>query len=45
MWVVRQIVSDPDGDHDWQIHAVVDLDASDEAEALVLTTRAFGRLD
>ena len=45
MWVVRQIISDPQGNHDWQIHAVVDLDASDEAEALVLTTKAFGRLD
>lgn len=44
-WVVRQIISDPEGNHDWQIHAVVDLDASDEAEALVLHTRAFGRLD
>ncbi|MGD8216158.1 DEAD/DEAH box helicase [Aestuariimicrobium sp. Y1814] len=44
-WVVRQIISDPEGNHDWQIHAVVDLDASDEAEALVLHTKAFGRLD
>lgn len=43
-WVCRQIVSDPEGNHDWQIHAVVDLDASDEAEALVMVTRAFGQL-
>lgn len=44
-WVVRQIISDPEGNHDWQIHATVDLDASDEAEALVLQTTAVGRLD
>jgi superfamily II RNA helicase len=38
-WVVRQIVDDPDGDHDWAVGAVVDLDASDEAgEAVVLIT-------
>ncbi|MGA4507758.1 DEAD/DEAH box helicase [Propionibacteriaceae bacterium G1746] len=45
VWVVRQIISDPEGNHDWQVHAVVDLDASDEAEALVMRTKAFGRLD
>ena len=44
-WVVRQIISDPEGNHDWQIHATVDLDASDEAEELVLQTTAVGRLD
>jgi superfamily II RNA helicase len=30
-WRVRQILHDPEGDHDWSITAEVDLDASDEA--------------
>lgn len=29
-WQVRQILHDPDGDHDWRIHALVDLAASDD---------------
>ncbi|MCY7395877.1 MAG: DUF3516 domain-containing protein [Nocardioides sp.] len=41
---VRQTVSDPDGDHDWVIEAVADLDASDELGELVLATAAFRRL-
>ncbi|WP_144016036.1 RNA helicase [Demequina sp. NBRC 110052] len=36
MWVVRQVIDDPAGDHDWAIVAAVDLDASDEAGAPVL---------
>ncbi|MEP7765036.1 DUF3516 domain-containing protein [Sanguibacter sp. 25GB23B1] len=36
LWAVRQVLDDPDGDHDWGITAVVDLDASDEAGAVVL---------
>ncbi len=44
-WIVDQIVSDPDGDHDWQINALVDLDASDAADALVLRVIRFGRVD
>jgi hypothetical protein len=35
-WVVRQILDDPAGDHDWAITVVVDLDASDEAGAPVM---------
>ncbi|WP_084105875.1 RNA helicase [Demequina sp. NBRC 110056] len=35
-WVVRQVLDDRDGDHDWAIIAAVDLDASDEAGAPVL---------
>ncbi|MDN4473026.1 DEAD/DEAH box helicase [Demequina zhanjiangensis] len=35
-WVVRQVIDDRDGDHDWAIIALVDLDASDEAGAPVL---------
>ena len=29
-WTVRQVLDDPEGDHDWALHATVDLDASDE---------------
>ncbi|MEJ4112378.1 DEAD/DEAH box helicase [Corynebacterium kroppenstedtii] len=29
-WSVRQIIDDPDGNHDWAITGTVDLDASDE---------------
>ena len=44
MWLPRQTIADPAGDHDWVIEATVDLDASDEAgEPLVLAT-AFRRL-
>jgi superfamily II RNA helicase len=31
MWLVRQILDDPSGDHDWSITAEADLAASDEA--------------
>src|SRR3954462_12290361 len=40
-WEVRQIVNDPDGNHDWAIVATVDLDASDAAGEPVIHTRAF----
>ena len=45
VWDVRQIIDDPDGNHDWAISASVDLDASDEAGELVLVTKGFARLD
>ncbi|MFN3865964.1 MAG: DEAD/DEAH box helicase [Demequina sp.] len=35
-WVVRQVIDDPAGDHDWAITAAVDLDASDEAGSPVI---------
>ena len=35
-WTVRQILDDPDGNHDWAIAAVVDLAASDEAGTAVV---------
>ena len=35
-WLVRQILDDPAGDHDWAITAEVDLPASDEAGDVVL---------
>ncbi len=36
-WLVRQVLDDPEGDHDWAITAVVDLAASDEAGEAVVT--------
>lgn len=44
-WEVSQIIHDPEGNHDWQIQAVVDLDASDDVGALVLRVVTFGRVD
>ena len=41
---LRQTVHDPAGHHDWVIEALADLDATDEAGELVLTTTAFRRL-
>jgi hypothetical protein len=43
-WMVRQILDDPAGDHDWGISAVVDLAASDEAGAAVLRITCVGQL-
>ncbi len=38
-WAVRQIIHDPQGDHDWSLRADVDLAASDESgEAVVHLT-------
>lgn len=44
-WLVRQVLDDPAGNHDWSIWASVDLDECDEAEELVVRTRALSRLD
>jgi hypothetical protein len=43
-WVVRQVIDDPEGDHDWAITAVVDLQASDEEGEAVLTVTGFETL-
>ncbi|ALX66192.1 DEAD/DEAH box helicase [Microbacterium sp. XT11] len=43
-WTVRQIIDDPAGDHDWGISATVDLAASDEEGAAVVTVTAMDRL-
>ena len=40
-WVVRQIIDDPEGHHDWAIVAIVDLDASDAAGEPVIRTQSF----
>ena len=45
VWLVRQVVDDPDGNHDWAVHARVDLDASDEAGELVIHSLSFARQD
>ncbi|MDF2146437.1 RNA helicase [Knoellia sp. p5-6-4] len=41
-WLVRQVIDDPEGDHDWAITAVVDLAASDEAGEAAVTVTGFG---
>jgi superfamily II RNA helicase len=41
-WRVRQLVDDPDGNHDFQFVAEVDLDASDAAGEPVIRTLSFG---
>jgi hypothetical protein len=41
VWVVRQIIDDPEGHHDWAIVATVDLDASDAAGEPVIRTQSF----
>jgi superfamily II RNA helicase len=43
-WVVRQILDDPAGHHDWAINAEVDLPSSDESGIAVLRVTAVGRL-
>jgi superfamily II RNA helicase len=43
-WVVRQILDDPAGHHDWTINAEIDLPASDEAGTAVLRVTAVGQL-
>ncbi|WP_454043353.1 DEAD/DEAH box helicase [Cellulosimicrobium sp. Marseille-Q8652] len=43
-WLVRQVLDDAAGDHDWAITASVDLAASDEAGAPVITVLAVGPL-
>ncbi|MCD7102114.1 DEAD/DEAH box helicase [Pseudoclavibacter sp. 13-3] len=41
VWTVRQRLEDPDGNHDWQIRAEIDLDASDDAGEAVVRTLAM----
>lgn len=41
-WRVRQVVDDPEGDHDWGITAVVDLAASDATGEAAVTVTGFG---
>ena len=39
---VRQVFDDPEGDHDWGITAIVDLDASDELGSAVVHVTHVG---
>ncbi|WP_449384973.1 DEAD/DEAH box helicase [Cellulomonas soli] len=43
-WRVRQLLDDPEGDHDWRIDVIVDLAASDEAGEVRLRVEAVGAL-
>ncbi|WP_028047682.1 RNA helicase [Cellulomonas sp. URHE0023] len=43
-WTVRQLLDDPEGDHDWRIDAVVDLAGSDETSEVQLRITAVGPL-
>jgi hypothetical protein len=45
VWKVRQIVDDPEGNHDWGIDVEVDLEESDEQGAPVLRVVDAGRKD
>ncbi len=44
LWLVEQILDDPEGDHDWRMFAEVDLLASDELGELVLRVTDLGRV-
>jgi superfamily II RNA helicase len=44
LWLLRQTIDDPDGNHDWVIEAVADLEASDEVGEPVILATAFRRL-
>ncbi|KFI56849.1 DEAD/DEAH box helicase [Bifidobacterium cuniculi] len=41
-WIVRQVLDDSDGDHDWAITGVVDLDATQEQGEVVFTEYRVG---
>lgn len=43
-WQVRQLLDDPEGDHDWRIDAAVDLPGSDETGEVQLRVTAVGPL-
>lgn len=44
-WIVRQVIDDSDGDHDWAITGVVDLDATQEQGEVVFTEYRVGAVD
>jgi hypothetical protein len=45
IWTVRQRLSDPDGDHEWELVATVDLVEAAESGAPTLVLQSVGRLD
>ncbi|VEG74835.1 DEAD/DEAH box helicase [Actinomyces slackii] len=42
VWLATQIIEDPDGDHDWRLTALVDLDASDREDSAVVRLLSVG---
>ncbi|WP_233615492.1 DEAD/DEAH box helicase [Leucobacter chromiisoli] len=44
VWRFRQVLADPEGDHDWGIEGVVDLGASEEAGEAVVRVERVGPL-
>jgi hypothetical protein len=44
-WLVRQILDDPAGDHDWAISAEIDLAGSDQIGAAAVRVTEVARLD
>ncbi len=42
LWRIRQVLADPDGNHDWAIEAELDLEATDEAGEPVLAITHVG---
>jgi superfamily II RNA helicase len=43
-WKVRQVLADPEGNHDWSMTGTVDLEASNEAGAAVVRLEDFSRM-
>ena len=43
-WLARQILADPEGDHDWAISATIDLAESNEQGVAVIRVVAVGPL-
>jgi superfamily II RNA helicase len=43
-WKFRQVIHDPEGDHDWSIRGTVDLDASEEAGLPVVIVESVAPL-
>ncbi len=44
VWKVRQVLADPEGNHDWAITATVDLEASNGTGAAVVRLEDFSRM-
>ncbi|MBC9926472.1 MULTISPECIES: RNA helicase [unclassified Leucobacter] len=42
VWKFRQVLQDPEGDHDWSIRGIVDLDESEEAGQPVVIVQEVG---
>jgi len=44
VWRIRQVLDDPEGNHDWAIEAELDLEATDEAGEPVLAVTRVGEI-